>query len=348
MGSFGLSIIIPVYNAAQYLDRCLLSVVDQGLTSDSYEIILVNDGSVDNSLGICNRYKDRFPNITVIDKKNEGPAVARNRGLDVAKGEFVTFVDADDYLIPNGYKYLLENFAESDIDILSYWTTTIDDYILKHDYREKGDVSGKILFDDSGIEAIIRMDIGAFLVNKLFRRAFIEEAGIRLESLSIGEDALFCLRSLINAKRVVSCNSNFYRYVVNEGSITKSRDAMFMRRCVDSIFILLQRIVQYSREHESNIRLRAKLSDSINKQSMVMISRILSADYTIGEFKEIAHKMRQFGILPLTSNDGETRIVRLGRLVITALYACPFCFPIASLIYKKIFIQHILPKLSRN
>lgn len=89
-----LSIIIPVYNAEEYLDRCLVSVIEQSFSS--YEVILVDDGSTDSSPLICDRYSATDPRFRTIHKKNGGVSSARNAGLDLAKGEFIMFVDSED------------------------------------------------------------------------------------------------------------------------------------------------------------------------------------------------------------------------------------------------------------
>ncbi len=102
-----ISIIVPVYNAEKYLPHCLDSLLDQGISHDSYEIICINDGSHDNSLAILEEYAEKYSNIVVIDKKNEGVSATRNKGLDIALGDYVWFVDADDWIA----RYFLSNVA---------------------------------------------------------------------------------------------------------------------------------------------------------------------------------------------------------------------------------------------
>ncbi len=98
MESLFLSFIVPVYNAERYLPECLDSLLNQGIPHSEYEIICVNDGSKDGSLEVLRSYQSRYPNITVIDKENGGVAAARNDGLAAARGEYIWFVDSDDFL----------------------------------------------------------------------------------------------------------------------------------------------------------------------------------------------------------------------------------------------------------
>ena len=102
-----LSIIIPVYNTEQTLEKCVDSVLQSSL--NNFEIILVNDGSTDNSANICESYKNNYPEqVLVIHQKNQGLSAARNAGLGIAKGQYITFVDSDDYISKDLYCHLLE------------------------------------------------------------------------------------------------------------------------------------------------------------------------------------------------------------------------------------------------
>ena len=110
------SIIVPVYNAEQYIEKMLKSLLNQ--TLKDIEIILINDGSQDNSLSILRNYEKKYSNIIVVNQKNGGPSVARNSGLRIAKGEFVAFVDSDDYVGENMYENLYHKAIEGDFDIV--------------------------------------------------------------------------------------------------------------------------------------------------------------------------------------------------------------------------------------
>lgn len=113
-----LSIIIPIYNVEQYLEQCLNSVLVDNYV-DNMEVICVNDGSTDNSLGICNLFAERYNNIKLISQPNAGLSAARNTGLKNATGEYVCFLDSDDYLLPNALKQIKELIiSKSDVDVI--------------------------------------------------------------------------------------------------------------------------------------------------------------------------------------------------------------------------------------
>ena len=116
-----LSVIVPVYNVEKFLPRCLDSLLRQGLEVGEYEVICVNDGSPDNCAPILAEYEQKFPGIfRVITQENQGLGEARNTGMKAAQGEWITFVDSDDYVIDSGYKYLLGHFCDERMDVLQF------------------------------------------------------------------------------------------------------------------------------------------------------------------------------------------------------------------------------------
>lgn len=121
MEDLKVSIIVPVYNSERWLPRCIESLLDQGLPQDGYEIILVNDGSTDGSLAICEKYKKEYKNVVVASQSNQGVGMARNHGLEIANGEYVCFVDSDDYIVKNGLSYIFSHYDLTGFDLLRYW-----------------------------------------------------------------------------------------------------------------------------------------------------------------------------------------------------------------------------------
>lgn len=115
MAEILLSVIIPVYNVDSYLDQCLLSVFSQNIKA--LEVICVNDGSTDNSRAILQGYKDIYPQMVIIDKRNAGLPAARNSGYNVAHGKYIYFLDSDDYMLPEAFQKMLDFVVEKDLDL---------------------------------------------------------------------------------------------------------------------------------------------------------------------------------------------------------------------------------------
>lgn len=196
-----ISVIIPVYNTEEYLRKCLDSVVNQSYKN--IEIICVNDGSTDNSLKILNEYaKDN--RVKIIDKRNGGVSSARNVGLDNAKGEYISFVDSDDYIELNTYEICHNNLSNGDYDILTFG------YVNEPAKELRTIIPG----DFDACEFLdLRFPIG-YSVNSIYKKKIIDENNIRFdENVSIGEDNLFILMFLLKSSKLRLIDNRFYHYV---------------------------------------------------------------------------------------------------------------------------------------
>ena len=209
------SIIIPVYNAAKTLHRCLNSIVAQ--SDEQVQIILVNDGSTDASAVICREYAKKHPNVTFIDKENSGVSSARNAGLDVAAGEYITFVDSDDY-VADAYFETLRQY-EDDFLVFPFHVLRTDgqeDYLLFPELMNAPDNQTRIL-------TVVKNRL-AGPWNKRYRRSIIEKYGLRFkQELTIGEDFIFGLEYMLHSKTSAALPK--YLYCVDEttsNSITRA------------------------------------------------------------------------------------------------------------------------------
>lgn len=236
-----LSIIIPVYNAEEYLDRCLESVVDQSFTS--YEVILVDDGSSDSSPLICDRYSATDPRFRTIHKANGGVSSARNAGLNLAKGEYVMFVDSDDALLPDALERMFEEVVDEDVVIGGYTT-----YIggipgkevlpLKTCSYRGGEMA---CFFEDNIKRNCEMLDAPW--SKMFRRKTIGDLRF-CEDLSYAEDKLFVFGFLSICNSARTCAAPVYAYHIRPGSlgsdIASDRHLQQLRRFLPQYVRLLE------------------------------------------------------------------------------------------------------------
>lgn len=212
-----ISIIVPVYNAEKYLSRCIESILNQ--TYKNIQLIIINDGSTDKSLEIIEKYAANDNRIVLVDKENTGVSDSRNRGLDIATGEYIGFVDADDYVESEMYEILYQEILSDEADICCCG------YQQKFaDYRYDIAIDEKLVLN--GTEAIIsqylRQDIRNGIFdgnwNKLFKKKCIEN--IRYENIKHGEDILFQYKAFLNCDKMVCIPNLLYHYVSNENSAT--------------------------------------------------------------------------------------------------------------------------------
>lgn len=208
------SVIVPVYNVENYLPRCIDSLLAQNYAD--LEILLIDNGSNDQSGQICENYAAQFSNITAYHIPNKGVGSARNFGLSKAKGEFICFVDADDYLVGNLFSDV-ESQLDSQLDLLvfSYYNS------IEKNLSEI-DRSAKILptegkKDKSDFIALFQelflTDMMYTVWNKIYRREFLEEHQIVFESYELGEDVRFNLSVYQHVNKVFLVKSAYYVYV---------------------------------------------------------------------------------------------------------------------------------------
>ena len=198
-----ISVIIPVYNVEKYISQCLDSVCNQ--TNRDLEIILVDDGSTDASDKICDEYACHDKRIHVIHQKNSGAAAAKNAGLRVASGEYLSFVDSDDFLELNAYYYMIQIMQTQNADVVqcSYrdvFKNYVKDHILKDTTLNQIDFL--TLFTEDWTCGL--------LWDKLYRRSLFE--GIFFETGHKIDDEYFTYRGIINAKKIVRDSQIVYNY----------------------------------------------------------------------------------------------------------------------------------------
>lgn len=215
------SVIIPVYNAAEYLNNILEDVVSQ--TYQNIEIIIINDGSTDTSATIIERYAKLDNRIISITIENSGPSKARNTGLDIAKGEFIRFIDADDRILPNSIQEMVSIYLDNEkIDLV------IGNFIGKPDkgYYTGSVLENKILSQKEFLDFVLD-NIKTFYVgvpwNKLYRRSLLEKFCIRFdESVSWCEDYLFNLKyyEVISNIYTLNISDGVYQYCIRKEGLT--------------------------------------------------------------------------------------------------------------------------------
>lgn len=212
------SIIIPVYNAAPHLGICLESVRQQ--TYQNIEILLVNDGSSDASMHILNMYAGVDSRIVAIDKANRGVSATRNLAMDMARGEYLQFVDSDDYLDENATRLLVEKAKTHNADlVVSHYCHVSGSKITVHGFLRCTDVMDKNAFVIELMEEPASFYYGV-MWNKLYRADIIRAHNIRCdEELQWSEDFVFNLEYIRHAERFIALKTPIYYYVYNPDSI---------------------------------------------------------------------------------------------------------------------------------
>lgn len=215
-----ISVIIPVYNAEKYLNKCIQSILEQSYKD--FEIILINDGSRDTSGEICEKYAKEYKYITVVHTQNSGPAAARKKGVECASGEYITFVDADDWLDLEMLKFLESKAREKDADFVCLGHKEVDE-------TGKVKMVSSQSFEELDITEATQMMLhlhGTRLIDsgpwaKLIKRSLFKDIDF-CENVTIGEDYFMVLQLLEKSSKVVICKEPMYNRCMRTTSISRS------------------------------------------------------------------------------------------------------------------------------
>ena len=310
-----LSILIPAYNAELWLPRCLNSILNQG--SEMIEIIIVNDGSIDGTLYCAERFAEKWDCIKIFSKKNEGVGAARNFLLDKAKGDFIWFVDSDDYIVDNCLMLILDELTNS-LDMLSVAYNDV--------YREP--------FEGTGFEFIKKRLVNGYLWSKIIRRKLIENANIRFCSRRYSqEDWFFLMRVYPLLEHVKQIPLKVYIYCDDkENSVMRGVGMEHKRKliadsretiCYFKTFIDSIQQEPYAEAYE----------EWMNFSIAGYLYSLLSLDYSIKEIKRDVDIFREKGVYPV----GNTGIRKFNFFLSLVNHECLYILLIR--LYRFLFVK---------
>ncbi|MBR2040184.1 MAG: glycosyltransferase [Clostridia bacterium] len=213
MNTIKISVIVPVYKVEPYLEKCIDSILNQ--TYKDFELILVDDGSPDNCPAICDEYAKKDSRITVIHKQNGGLSDARNAALEIAKGEFVTFVDSDDFIAPNALQLLMEAAVENNSDVV---ISTKFEFFSNGNICKCSENKGSIVVDSKKALELIFYKNGRWDAwGSLYKRGLFEKERFPVGKLY--EDIATIPKIILNAENICFIDASIYYYFVRTGSI---------------------------------------------------------------------------------------------------------------------------------
>ncbi len=253
--------IVPIYNAEKYLYNCLESIRNQ--TLKEIEVILINDGSRDESLRICNEFCKKDNRFKLINKGNSGVSDSRNIGIKTAQAEYLMFVDADDWLEPEAAEICYENIKKFNVDICQF------NYFFNYENGKqiKGETFGKKLIKKTYKDrTFLQCNVIAYKYvkvkkredyigrirgcwSKMFSTKFIKKNNLFFDTdLEIQEDTCFYVKALEKMKKMIIIDANLYHYRQNKDSVTRSFDSKKWEKCVK----VLEKIQNFWKETEKN------------------------------------------------------------------------------------------------
>lgn len=288
-----LSFIVPIYNVEQYLCKCVDSLLHQDY--DNYEIILVDDGSPDNCPAICDEYASKHENIRVVHRANGGLSAARNTGIEAARGEYICFVDSDDYWESNVLGGLMAQIERDKLEVLRFQYRYVNEVGNEfHPYKNPKkytNYSDEVVDGENFLNN--RLGFSCYVPMFIMRRDLLAEC-LFTEGIYF-EDTDWTPLMLMMAKRVASTNTMVYNYLWRVGSITQAVDINKKRKVLEDKIKLLYGFI----EQRKMVRDDSWYKWQIAAGTMSVLG-ILSGDF-YAERKKYICEIQQIGVFPLST-----------------------------------------------
>ncbi|MEQ8534337.1 MAG: glycosyltransferase family 2 protein [Imperialibacter sp.] len=302
-----LSIIVPVYNVEEYLERCVRSLEDQDLAKEEYEIIVVNDGSPDNSKQLIEKLQTEFSNIILIDQENQGVSMARNNAIERATGEYILPIDPDDYVLPNTLAHLYNKAHTLQVDVLFAGFEIFDvegGFLWRTDYHERSENiwEGVSAYFASRGKNVKDPDRSVAL---LYKSRLLHSYQITYpKDVPFLEDGIFLGKVFIFARRVVFDNERFYQRTTRQGSATNSK-LMFSEESIRGFILACKDIRRVTESSNLSPEQTGLVSHLIAKFVLLSLTPAL-LEYRLFQFFRVLKVLKAEGFsrleLPLEKN----------------------------------------------
>lgn len=306
-----LSIIVPIYRVEAYLPKCVDSLLNQDLPRETYEIILVDDGSPDSCGAMCDEYASVYTNIKVVHRENGGLSAARNSGIGIAQGKYVQFVDSDDYIESNVLNALVEKMESDQLDVLRYSYRNVNE---QYEAFEPNKVSKPFVdYRDEACDGLTflteRLGFGCYAWQFVVRRELLEDCLFK-EGVYF-EDTEWTPRMLLKAHCVSSADLMVYNYLLRKGSITQSVDEQKKRKVLNDLLLLIDSM----KEQMQDVADKRWFEGMIAQAAISIIGYVGSNYYN--DRKNVLCALGSKGIFPLSnfhSTKNATKKIRLANI----------------------------------
>lgn len=292
-----LSIIVPVYNVENFLNDCVSSFFIQGLSPDDFEVLLIDDGSIDSSLSLANQWSQKYNNIRVFHQANQGQAVARNYGIENARGKYLMFVDSDDYLLPQKLYGLLNIIDKHKLDALIY--------NMKAQSQDGGTILLKIpnvKYDViyEGEEIVLKYFVFGSMCRGIYARHIFNDNNLRFKSGFTHEDSELCFRLYPLFKQVMFIDSEVYYYRYNIQSTDRSKTPQKIKQNIESNAILASELTKEINNNKFPFAVKRRYSRIVNSIMTTLFLRVRNNQiWRIDEFDNKMKWLEELNVYPV-------------------------------------------------
>lgn len=289
-----LSIIIPVYNVEKYVERCIFSIVDQPVSPESYEVIIVNDGSTDKSGDILKELSNDYPSIRLIKQENKGLGAARNTGLDNAIGEYIFFIDADDYIANDSLLPILNSIKQTKADIILFGISEVYLNGKKKTISFHLPEKDELLFVEDYINDYT---ILSSAWQGIFKRSLLEEHAIRMPEGKLAEDDDFVVKLFSVADTLYYLPISVYNYFQRPQSISNHKDEAHNQKLIFDKLEIFQSLIQYTERYSR--KRRSGLQRKLDSLSLEIVRLLIRKKISSHIIDHVLNKLAQLEYYPL-------------------------------------------------
>lgn len=291
-----LSVVIPLFNCEEFIADTLRSLYRQGFEESDFEILIVNDGSTDDSISVVEHFLDKYSNIRVFCQPNLGVAAARNRGLEMSRGLYVHFLDADDMMEDNSY-VMLRELCASNPDIIKF-----DSYSLPRGQKPISRKYDRIqtVFSGNTKDYVRKFGFPVSSVFYWFKRDLLIKNHFHFDNFKLGEDGFFCMNVLQHSNcNIIACDNEFYIYVIHGNSAVRNNNKLHLRDVIEGAFELILKIENLSKEQ---VFPDYCYEPYINSLSEVISTHLLRGAFNYRYVRIVSTRMKEKKLLPLKRN----------------------------------------------
>lgn len=309
------SIIIALYNTEKYIEKCIQSVLDSPLPNADYEIIVINDGSTDNSQVIVDQLVISNPeiNIQLINKENGGQSSARNLGFELAKGQYIFCLDSDDYINGDIFRQALDYAISKDLDMLPIDFSYLDEEYIS---LNKGKDDYQLINNSiTGVEFINKFIIAGTMWRYFYKSSIIQQNNLRLLEGVYHEDEEFVIKFLTYVKAIAYQKHKVYNYIIRENSTVNNKDMQHRKKLIFDIIIVVDKITELI---ENNVYNKGLIAGLLKKREQLIISifiRMLKERFSAVDKQEVIGLLKSKDYLPVQLDSLNFKKRVLGRII---------------------------------
>ncbi len=282
-----ISVIIPMYNVAEYISKCIDSVYNQDLDEEDFELVIIDDASPDESLTIAQEITKKRSNVVIVSQENKGLGGARNTGIHYSSGAYLLFLDSDDWLLPNTLKDLVDLMSRDNLDILEFAAQGVNPQgkIIYH-IKNNSDLylSGYAYYNN------VRYMNSA--CNKLYKRTFLlKEELFFLEKIYI-EDFEFNTRCLATAKRIKATDKLISQFLQSDNSITRNADASKKEKMISDIILVIKKTDYLYKNQSDNNEKKVFYLERLNFLVATLFYQLIKNKASYNEMIELKLRLK--------------------------------------------------------